>query len=168
MNYSALVSSGSGGVAWAPRALFGTIYSSTAASTSTSTYANAPTALGFAVVSGSTYTFSYDLSVGCSGTGGLRVGLIGPTIKSVRTKAWGNGSATALIVFSTGSLTTSGGIGSMSTPFNTSNSTTGRVFVAGQIVPSADGFVQLVFSPVTSGQTATIYEGTTMQVWRRQ
>ena len=166
MNYSALVSSGSGGVAWAPRALFGTIYSSTAASTSTSTYANAPTDLGFAVVSGSTYTFSYDLSVGCSGTGGLRVGLIGPSITSVRTKAWGNGSATALIVFSTGSLTTTG-ISSMSTPFNTTNSTTGRVFVAGQIVPSADGFVQLVFSPVTSGQTATIYEGTTMRVWKR-
>lgn len=166
MNYSVLTSSGSGGISWAPAPIFGTIYSSTATNASTATYANAPTALGFPVVSGSTYTFSYDLSVGCSGTGGLRVGLIGPTVTSVRTKAWGNGSATALIVFSTGSLTTTG-IGSMSTPYNTTNSTTGRVFLAGQIVPSANGFVQLVFTNVTSGQTATIYEGTRMEVWKR-
>lgn len=131
--------------------------------TTTNDAAQNITSLSFAVGVNEEWQFDATLLVGCNNTGGVKIDVNGPAAAAIASVAEGMAaSATATTSARISVLATLSGVA-----FNTANLATGYIRARGTIWTGANaGTVQLRFASGTSGQTSTIYAGSTLTAWR--
>jgi hypothetical protein len=102
------------------------------------------------------YKITAQLHLGCSGTGGVRVGISIPTGANIFITGFGTGqpgSTNSLMSF----INASGQL--FQNPYVTLNSTNGMCIINGEIEMGATaGDVQLTFNSFTNGQTSTVFQ----------
>jgi hypothetical protein len=113
----------------------------------------------FSVAANETWSFEFNIQIGCSGVGGVRFALTFPGAANLRSvlvgTSTGSTSQDSEVISTSGTLTT--------VAFNSVNSQDGFLRVTGTIFNgAASGTVQLQYASQTGGQTSTVYAHSTI------